>query len=692
MAYIQYKGSPDVFEKETGRYIPESEAQSTPNFYQQVESLDTTRPDIKNEADFARLAGTNIPTSVNTSQPAPQTVQAQPFTNQEPITPSRYQAGFEKALADGASPVPKSSGTELIQKYAPAKPNNQASLFVQSDPYVDNLVTAWQQYIDPKNQRASLADTYKQMVKDSGVEALDTELINTKNIIDGTEDDIRTEITKAGGFATESQVLALTNARNKQLIRNYNTLVETRNSKEKYLQTAISLETQDRQAADQRFESMFNMGMQVADYQQKMTNNARAQMQWLSERIGLDGIYDSTAGDPYYTGLVEKTLGLPSGGLASAAAQAKQARLQAQQSAQLELEEAKTGIEFKKEQIKTEKAQQAKIYSDISDVNTQIVDVGGRKYVVDSNTGKVVKEVVPTPQSGDTRQLAQSKGQIDLTNTILNDKNLGGAVGPNKLARFAPISKLTGGKSNFIAGVEQLRSGLNLQSLIDAKSRGATFGALSDSELQVLANTATKIGSWAIKDKNGNVKGYNANEKDFRRELDKINNFAKLDYILKGGNPSDVSVQEQTDGYWTKNSDGTMTKIYSSQKTSFNSAGKPEASKIAQAIKQVESGGNYNAKGGSGEFGAYQFMPGTWKELAQKFLGNAKASMTPANQDKVMVERVKDLLKQGYNATQIALIHNGGEPKVKKGVNKYGVKYDSGAYANKVVSALQKLS
>lgn len=55
----------------------------------------------------------------------------------------------------------------------------------------------------------------------------------------GSEDDLRTEITKAGGFATQSQILGLTNARNRQLIKNYNTLLDTRNAKEKYLQTAI---------------------------------------------------------------------------------------------------------------------------------------------------------------------------------------------------------------------------------------------------------------------------------------------------------------------------------------------------------------------------------------------------------------------------------------------------------------------
>lgn len=121
---------------------------------------------------------------------------------------------------------------------------------------------------------------------------------------------------------------------------------------------------------------------------------------------------------------------------------------------------------------------------------------------------------------------------------------------------------LTGDRQNFIAGVEQVRSNLNLESLIQAKSRGATFGALSDQELRVLANSATKIGSWAIKDKDGNVIGYNASESDFKKELDKINNFAKLDYIVKGGDPMDVDAQLQSDGsIWSKNSDGTFTQI-----------------------------------------------------------------------------------------------------------------------------------
>jgi len=168
----------------------------------------------------------------------------------------------------------------------------------------------------------------------------------------------------------------------------------------------------------------------------------------------------------------------------------------------------------------------------------------------------------PADKAPPQMQQAMAKAGIDLTTGLLTDKGLNSAVGPNYMARFSAVNQLTGVKSNFIAGVEQMRSNLNLQALIDAKAKGATFGALSDQELQVLASTATKIGTWAIKDKGGNITGYNVDEKSFRKELDKINNFAKLDYVLKGGNPADVKIQALPDGtYWVQNSDGSMTKL-----------------------------------------------------------------------------------------------------------------------------------
>lgn len=172
------------------------------------------------------------------------------------------------------------------------------------------------------------------------------------------------------------------------------------------------------------------------------------------------------------------------------------------------------------------------------------------------------------------QQQAYAKDNIDSITSILNSGSIDQAVGPNALTRSTtgfwknlftagPVRDLLNpGKSNFIADVEKLTSQLTLESLINAKAQGATFGALSEGELKILQSSASKIGTWAIR-KDGNVIGYDAKESDFKAELDKINNFAKLDYIRKGGNPADVAVQVMPDGtYWTQNSDGTLTKLF----------------------------------------------------------------------------------------------------------------------------------
>ena len=125
--------------------------------------------------------------------------------------------------------------------------------------------------------------------------------------------------------------------------------------------------------------------------------------------------------------------------------------------------------------------------------------------------------------------------------------------------------------------------------------------------------------------------------------------------------------------------------------TSQSQQPQDQASMIAAAIKQIESGGKYDIKGGSGEYGAYQFMPNTWKEWAGKYLNNSAADMSPQNQDKVARSRVAELMSQGYSLEDIALIWNGGEPVRKSGVNSFGVKYDSGAYADKVLGAFNEI-
>ena len=113
---------------------------------------------------------------------------------------------------------------------------------------------------------------------------------------------------------------------------------------------------------------------------------------------------------------------------------------------------------------------------------------------------------------------------------------------------------------------------------------------------------------------------------------------------------------------------------------------------LAKAIRQHESGGNFTIKGKSGESGAYQFMPATWKTWAKQYLGTSNAAMTPENQNQVAYRRIAEWKTQGYNPAQIASLWNSGKPKWegKVGVNKYGVRYNVPAYVKNVYSLYQR--
>lgn len=121
------------------------------------------------------------------------------------------------------------------------------------------------------------------------------------------------------------------------------------------------------------------------------------------------------------------------------------------------------------------------------------------------------------------------------------------------------------------------------------------------------------------------------------------------------------------------------------------------ADEIADAIKQVESGGDYNAKGASGESGAYQFMPDTWNSWSREYAKSvgisdkAKILQSQEMQDAVAKFKIQQWLDNGLSPQQIAAKWNSGSEigwENKKGVNKQGVAYDVPAYVNKVNNAL----
>lgn len=70
----------------------------------------------------------------------------------------------------------------------------------------------------------------------------------------------------------------------------------------------------------------------------------------------------------------------------------------------------------------------------------------------------------------------------------------------------------------------------------------------------------------------------------------------------------------------------------------------PGLDRFMVAVARVESGGNHKAVNRtSGAYGKYQIMPDNWRPWARRYLGNANAKPTAANQEKVARAKMKSL-------------------------------------------------
>ena len=157
-------------------------------------------------------------------------------------------------------------------------------------PEIENLFGDHDLWMSPDNQRQTLVQEYQQMSKSLGIEQLNMELIDAKAIIEGNEDMIRNEITAAGGLATDSQVLAMANARNKSLIVNYNKLIDLKTASMGQLDTMMNLSMKDRELANQEFDRKMNFAFKVAEFKERFVNNSRTMISKFADTMGWDMI------------------------------------------------------------------------------------------------------------------------------------------------------------------------------------------------------------------------------------------------------------------------------------------------------------------------------------------------------------------------------------------------------------------
>jgi hypothetical protein len=72
----------------------------------------------------------------------------------------------------------------------------------------------------------------------------------------------------------------------------------------------------------------------------------------------------------------------------------------------------------------------------------------------------------------------------------------------------------------------------------------------------------------------------------------------------------------------------------------------PGLEQFMTAVARVESGGNHKAVNStSGAYGRYQILPENWRAWARRYLGNANAKPTAANQEKVAKAKMRALYR-----------------------------------------------
>lgn len=110
------------------------------------------------------------------------------------------------------------------------------------------------------------------------------------------------------------------------------------------------------------------------------------------------------------------------------------------------------------------------------------------------------------------------------------------------------------------------------------------------------------------------------------------------------------------------------------------------ASAIADAIFAVEG---RCTPGQSGEYGCYQYLPRTWVAYSTDVAGKV-LPQTETNERLITVGKIREWLAAGFSDRDIFLMWNQGAPgpACYKGVNQWGVAYDSCEYARRALAIL----
>lgn len=240
-----------------------------------------------------------------------------PGSNPPPATSALGTAA--NTIYGAVSGVPDQSNTAAVTSAAGAALNPTPAatdpVTAAIQPIISQLTGYVNELTSPSSTNTSLQDEYSSLMANSGLTGVNTQMMNLQNVMNGTTDDIRSEVTQANGFATESQIQSMSTARNNVLLKQYNSLATVQASLTSQIQTQMQFSEEDQSNALTRINDAAGITETMSSLQQSIITNAQKQYDSVVTQVGYTGLASIVAGNPYQQSLAEESLGLPQGTL-----------------------------------------------------------------------------------------------------------------------------------------------------------------------------------------------------------------------------------------------------------------------------------------------------------------------------------------------------------------------------------------
>jgi DNA-binding phage protein len=264
-------------------------------------------------------------TPAPTTPVAPAPTSTTPATTPTPpVSPAKQ--GYDTLKANNV-PASTTMGdamgivNDVINQANPEDQSKKAQNLMEQSPEWQQ----WQKDIQEskKVQNETSVDFIRQAMKEFNIQGINHELLDINKIINGTEDQIRQEVQAVGGFATDSQVLALAMGRNKALIAKSKDLEQEKADAMQMVSMMSNAYVSDRNFAQQAMMNKLQIDQKQLELKQQQINASKEGYNNVIKSMGYDGLYKSlvNSGDPTALATVEKTLGLAPGQLRTLASQ-----------------------------------------------------------------------------------------------------------------------------------------------------------------------------------------------------------------------------------------------------------------------------------------------------------------------------------------------------------------------------------